>query len=356
MIAPRNGSRRGQANLGKRNAITPVPIGDNPAVKASLDAALRVIQIEQEALAALLERLQKGNGGGFEQAVELMLQCRGRVVVTGMGKSGLIARKISATLVSTGTPALFLHPAEAAHGDLGMMAPGDLLLVLSYGGNTEEIEQPVAMAKRLGLPVLAMTGNRSSTLAQIADAVLDARVEREACPLNLTPTASTTAMMALGDALAIALLERRGFTAEDFARLHPGGSLGKKLQRVESLMRTGEAVPRVGPATPTTDAIYEMSRKGLGMTAVVAEDGRVAGIVTDGDLRRLMQQRKKEALDLTCEQFMTRNPATVEKTEFAATALRILEDRKITSLLVVDPQGRLEGVLHLHDLWTTQLF
>ena len=342
--------------MGKRSASKPVPAGENPAARASLDAALRVIQVEQEALAALLERLQKGQGEGLEQAVELILGCRGRVVVTGMGKSGLIARKISATLVSTGTPALFLHPAEAAHGDLGMIARGDLLFVLSYGGETDEIREPVTMAKRLGLAVLAMTGNVNSSLAQLADAVLDVSVEREACPLNLTPTASTTAMMALGDALAIALLERRGFTAEDFAQLHPGGSLGKKLQRVESLMRTGAAVPRVAPATPTTDAIYEMSRKGLGMTAVVAEDGRVVGIVTDGDLRRLMQHRKKEALDLTCEQFMTRNPATVEKTEFAATALRILEDRKITSLLVVDPQGRLEGVLHLHDLWTTHLF
>jgi arabinose-5-phosphate isomerase len=212
------------------------------------------------------------------------------------------------------------------------------------------------MAKRLGLPVLAMTGNLSSTLAQTADAVLDVRVEREACPLNLTPTASTAAMMALGDALAIALLERRGFTAEDFAVLHPGGSLGKKLRRVESLMRTGEAIPRVGPATPAFDAIYEMSRKRLGMTAVVGDDNRLLGVITDGDLRRLLEQRNKEALDLTCEQFMTRNPATVGKNEFAAGALRILEERKITSLLVVDPEGRLEGVLHLHDLWTTQLF
>ena len=342
--------------MGKRNAITPVPVGDNPAVKASLDAALRVIQVEQEALASLLDRLQRSNGDGFAQAVELILHCTGRVVITGMGKSGLIARKISATLVSTGTPALFLHPAEAAHGDLGMIARGDLLFVLSYGGETDEIREPVTMAKRLGLPVVAMTGNLSSSLAQLADAVLDVSVEREACPLNLTPTASTTAMMALGDALAIALLERRGFTAEDFARLHPGGSLGKKLQRVGSLMRTGAAIPRVGPATPASDAIREMSSKGLGMTAVVAEDGRLLGIITDGDLRRLVQQHGKGALDLTCEQFMTRNPVTVEKIEIAATALRILEDRKLTSLLVVDPEGRLEGVLHLHDLWTTQLF
>ena len=324
--------------------------------KTAREAARRVLEIECAALAALLERLQGSNGDRLEQAVELMLDCRGRVVVAGMGKSGLIARKISATLASTGTPALFLHPAEAAHGDLGMMTPGDLLFVLSYGGQTEEIEQPVAMAKRLGLPILAMTGNLRSSLARIADVVLDVRVEREACPLNLTPTASTTAMMALGDALAIALFERRGFTAEDFARLHPGGRLGKKLQRVENLMRTGAAIPRVRPTTSTTDAIYEMSRKGLGMTTVVADGDQLVGIITDGDLRRLLQRRKKDALDLTCVEFMTRSPATIRKTELAATALRILEERKITSLAVVDDRGRLEGVLHLHDLWTTQLF
>jgi len=218
------------------------------------------------------------------------------------------------------------------------------------------ISSPVAMAKRLGLPIVAMTGNLHSSLAGLADAALDVHVEREACPLNLTPTASTTAMMALGDALAIALLERRGFSTEDFARLHPGGSLGKKLQRVEALMRTGAAIPRVGPATAASDAIYEMSRKGLGMTAVVAQDERVVGIITDGDLRRLLQQRKQDALDLVCEQFMTRSPATIRKSELAAAALRILEERKITSLPVVDERGRLEGVLHLHDLWTTQLF
>jgi arabinose-5-phosphate isomerase len=321
-----------------------------------LAAARRVIQVERDALDSLLSHLREGDASGFERAVELILACQGRVVVTGMGKSGLIGRKISATLVSTGTPALFLHPAEAAHGDLGMIARSDLLLVLSYGGKTEEIEHPVAMAQRLGLPIVVMTGNAGSSLARLADAVLDTRVDREACPLNLTPTASTVAMMAMGDALAIALLERRGFTAGDFAQLHPGGTLGKKLRRVESLMRSGGSVPRVGPGTVASEAIYEMSRKGLGMTAVVAENDRLLGVITDGDLRRLMQQRKKEALDLTCEQFMTRNPATITKTEFAATALRLMEDRKITSLLVVDSRGRLEGVLHLHDLWTTQLF
>ena len=320
------------------------------------EVARRVMEIERDALTAVLERLRGSNGDRFEQAIGLLLECRGRVVVTGMGKSGLIARKISSTLASTGTPALFLHSGEAAHGDLGMMAKGDLLLVLSYGGETEEIEQPVSTAKRLGLPVLVMTGNITSNLARLADAVLDVSVEREACPLNLTPTASTTAMTALGDALAIALLERRGFTAEDFARLHPGGSLGRKLQSVENLMRTGDQIPRVRPETPVPDAIYEMSRKGLGMTAVVGDDNKLLGIVTDGDLRRLMQQRKKEALDLTCGEFMTRTPATIRRTELAATALRVLEERKITALAVVDAEGRLEGVLHLHDLWTTQLF
>jgi len=328
----------------------------SPAVASSLDAARRVLEVERDAIDSLLRHLRESNSDGFEKAVELILACPGRVVVTGMGKSGLIGRKISATLVSTGTPALFLHPAEAAHGDLGMIAKSDLLLVLSYGGRTEEIEHPVAMAKRLGLPVVVMTGNINSSLARLADAALDIRVEREACPLNLTPTASTIAMMALGDALAITLLERRGFTEGDFAQLHPGGTLGKKLQRVEALMRTGNAIPRVGPSTLASEAIYEMSRKGLGMTAVVAENDKLLGVITDGDLRRLMQQRKKEALDLTCEQFMTRSPATIAKTEFAATALRVLEERKITSLLVVDSRGRLEGVLHLHDLWTTQLF
>jgi arabinose-5-phosphate isomerase len=326
------------------------------ASETARDAARRVLEIERDALSGLLERLGGSNGARLDEAVELMLACRGRVVVAGMGKSGLIARKISATLASTGTPALFLHPAEAAHGDLGMMAKGDLLLALSYGAETGEIQRLIGMAKGLGLPVLLMTGSPGSNLARVADAVLDVRVAREACPLNLTPTASTTAMMALGDALAIALFERRGFTAEDFARLHPGGSLGKKLQRVESLMRTGAAIPRVHPTTPATEAIYEMSRKGLGMTTVVADSDKLVGIITDGDLRRLLQQRKKDALDLTCEQFMTRSPATIRKTELAATALRILEERKITSLPVVDERGRLEGVLHLHDLWTTQLF
>ncbi|MFQ5779129.1 MAG: SIS domain-containing protein, partial [Terriglobia bacterium] len=257
---------------------------------------------------------------------------------------------------STGTPAFFLHPAEAAHGDLGMLVKGDVLLPLSYGGETDEINQLLPTAKRLGVPIVALTGNGRSALAAAADVVLDISVDREACSLNLTPTASTAVMMALGDALAIALLERRGFKEEDFARLHPGGRLGKKLQRVENLMHTGDDVPRVSPATPMPDVIYEMSRKGLGMTTVVEDSNQVAGIITDGDLRRLMQNRKDEALHLTAGDAMSKNPVTLPKSELAATALRLMEERKITSIAVVDSDRRLQGVLHLHDLWTTQLF
>ncbi len=325
----------------------------------SLKIARRVLQTELEALEGLLQRLDKT----FEEAVELVFAAPGRVVVTGMGKSGLIGQKIAATFASTGTPSFFLHPAEAAHGDLGMIVRGDLLLALSYSGETEEINQLLPAAKRLGIPVIALTGNGKSTLAQAADAVLDIRVEREACSLNLAPTASTTAMLAMGDALAIALLERRGFKEEDFALLHPGGRLGKKLQKVEDLMHTGDQLPCVSPSTLMPDVIYEMSRKGLGLTAVVEDShpagsgaGRLAGVITDGDLRRLMQKRKKGILELTAADCMTKNPTTVPGTELAGAALRLMEERKITSILVVDSQRRLQGVIHVHDLWTTQLF
>jgi arabinose-5-phosphate isomerase len=229
-------------------------------------------------------------------------------------------------------------------------------VALSYGGETEEINQLLPASKRLGVGVIAFTGNLGSTLAQAADLVLDISVDREACPHNLAPTASTAAMMALGDALAIALLERRGFKEEDFAALHPAGRLGKKLQRVEALMHKGDAVPRVTPATRMPDVIYEMSKKGLGMTAVVDNAKKVVGVITDGDLRRLMQRRKKDALDLTAGECMTRNPTTILRKELATTALRLMEERKITSVLVVDAEQRLEGVIHIHDLWTTQMF
>ena len=322
----------------------------------SLETARKVLQTELEALQGLLKRLGGADGKSFWPAGEGVFCCTSRVIVTGMGKSGIIGQKIAATFASTGTPAFFLHPAEAAHGDVGMLVKGDVLVAMSYGGETEEITQLLPTAKRLGIGVIVLTGNKKSTLAQAADVVLDISVEREACSLNLAPTASTAAMMAMGDALAIALLERRGFKEEDFARRHPGGRLGKQLQRVEALMHTGDDLPRVSPSTPMPDVIYEMSRKGLGLAAVVEDSRKLVGIITDGDLRRLMQKRKDEALHLTAGEAMSRAPVTLPKTELAATALRLMEERKITSILVVDDQQRLEGVLHLHDLWTTQLF
>src|SRR5271169_7157393 len=296
----------------------------------------------------------------FERAVEMLYGCGGRVVVTGMGKSGLVARKVAATLSSTGTPALFLHPAEAVHGDLGMLVRGDVVLALSSSGETEEIVALLPTIKRLGLGLIAMTGDslngtaKLSTLAQAADVALDCSVAQEACSLGLAPTASTTTMLALGDALALALAEKRGFKEEDFADLHPGGKLGKKLARVASLMHSGDAVPRVAPATLMPDVIYEMSRKKLGVTAVV-EGERLVGIVSDGDLRRLLEQRGKDALDLTAGDCMTRTPKTIGPQEFAATALARMEEMKITSLVVVDSAGRLQGILHLHDLWGTEM-
>jgi len=318
----------------------------------SLETARRVLRIEAEALQELEARLDSG----FERAVEVLLACKGRVVVTGMGKSGLIGRKIAATFSSTGTPSVFLHPAEALHGDLGMLQPGDAVLAVSYGGETEEIVALLATMKRLGLPLVTLTGNTHSTLAQASDVALDTSVREEACSLNLAPTASTTAAMALGDALAIALLERRGFNHDDFAALHPGGRLGKKLLRVRELMHAGEKLPSVMPSVKMPDVIYEMSRKGLGMTTVVNASGRLAGIITDGDLRRLMQQRSGAVLELSAEECMTANPVTIAADEFASAALRLMEQRKITSVVVLDGARRVAGVVHLHDLWTLELF
>jgi arabinose-5-phosphate isomerase len=318
----------------------------------SLETARRVLRIEAEAIEGLIERLDER----FNRAVELLFGCQGRVVVTGMGKSGLIGRKIAATFASVGTPALFLHPAEALHGDLGMLVEGDALVAISYGGDTEEILQLLEPAKRLAIPLVTLTGKPNSPLARASDVVLDIGVKEEACSLNLAPTASTAAALAMGDALAIALLERRGFREEDFARLHPAGRIGKRLQKVESLMHTGENLPRVSPATPIPDVIYEISRKGLGMAAVVEDSNRLAGIITDGDLRRLMERRKERALELTAAECMTPNPVTIRRTELAAAALRLMEQRKITSVLVVDEADRVEGVVHIHDLWTLELF
>jgi arabinose-5-phosphate isomerase len=329
-----------------------------------------VVRIEAEALRALADRIAGPMANSFDRAIELMDACRGRVVVTGMGKSGIIARKIAATLSSIGTPALFMHPVDAVHGDLGMVVRGDVVLALSASGETEEILRLLATIKRLQVPLISMTGDaicaneagrsgrlaRSgfSTLAEAADVALDCSVAKEACSLGLAPTASTTAMLALGDALAVALSEKRGFKEEDFANLHPGGKLGKKLARVESLMHTGDDVPKVAANTPMSDVIYEMSRKKLGMTTVV-EGQMLLGVISDGDLRRLLERRGKDVLDLTAAECMTREPKTISANEFAATALALMEEKKITSLVVVDGNRKLEGVVHLHDLWGTEM-
>jgi arabinose-5-phosphate isomerase len=330
------------------------------------------VRIEAQALCALADRMAGPMAEAFQRAVDLILGCAGRVVVTGMGKSGLIARKIAATLSSTGTPALYLHPVEALHGDLGMVVRGDVVLALSASGETEEILALLATIKRLRVSLIAMTGDRMggwalqikesgvrpqpkcSTLAEAADVALDCSITEEACSLGLAPTASTTTMLALGDALAVTLSQKRGFREEDFATLHPGGKLGKRLARVESLMHTGDALPRVSPGTRMPDVIYEMSRKQLGATAVV-EGEKLVGIISDGDLRRLLEKRGKDALDLTAGEAMTGNPRTIPAGEFAATALALMEEKKITSLMVVDEAGKLEGILHLHDLWGTEL-
>jgi arabinose-5-phosphate isomerase len=318
----------------------------------SLETAKRVLRIESEAIAGLIDRLD----ARFEKAVETLFACKGRVVVTGMGKSGLIGRKISATFASVGTPSFFLHAAEAAHGDLGMLASDDVVLAISISGETQELLDMIETLKRLGVLLVTLTANLRSTLAAASDVVLDIAVKEEACSLNLAPTASIAAALAMGDALAISLLERRGFKEHDFAALHPGGKLGKRLRRLESLMHSGDDLPCVGPAAKMPDVIYEMSRKGLGLTAVVDGDKKLLGIITDGDLRRMMEQRRKDVLDLAAAECMTKNPTTLGPGELAASALRIMEQKRITSVLVVDLDHRLQGVVHIHDLWTLQLF
>lgn len=325
-----------------------------------------VVRIEAEALRALADRIAGPMALAFEDAVTLLHGCAGRVVVTGMGKSGIIARKIAATLSSTGTPAMFLHPAEAIHGDLGMLVRGDVVMALSLSGGTEEILRLIATIKRLQVKLISMTGDELypggakalSTLAAAADVALDCSIAQEACGLGLAPTASTTTMLALGDALAVQLAEQRGFKAEDFADLHPGGKLGKKLARVHQLMHSGDDLPRVSPRAKMTDVIYEMSRKKLGLTTV-ADGDKLLGVISDGDLRRQLEKHSrtlgsKDVLDLTAEECMTRAPKTILPEEFAQTALSIMEEKKITSLAVVDKAGKLQGILHLHDLWGTE--
>ena len=326
--------------------------------------AENVVRIEAAALRALADRIAGPMAQDFECAINLLYGCAGRVVVTGMGKSGLIARKVAATLSSTGTPALYLHPAEALHGDLGMVVRGDAVVAMSASGETGEILQLLATVKRLGDPLITLTcddlysasaaDKRRSTLAQAADVALDCSVTTEACSFGLAPTASTTTMLALGDALAVALSQKRGFKEEDFANLHPGGKLGKRLTRASVLMHSGDALPRVTPSTPIGQVIYEMSCKGLGMTTVV-EAGKLVGVISDGDLRRLLERHGKDVFDLTASQCMTRQPKTIDPDSFAIAALDIMEQKKITSLPVVNDSGVLLGVLHLHDLWGTQM-
>ena len=315
-----------------------------------LTLARKVLQTEAAAVLALVERLDDR----FAEAVALICRCKGRVIVTGMGKSGIICRKIAATLASTGTPAFFLHPAEAVHGDLGVIQADDVVIAMSYSGETEELTRVLETLKRIGAPLIALTGGTKSTLAQAANVALDCSVSEEACPMNLVPTASTTAALAMGDALAMTVLVEKGFKPEDFANLHPGGKLGKKLMRVDQLMSAGEALPVVQLHAAMRDVIYEMSRKKLGMTAVLEKDGRLAGIITDGDLRRKMSTTPN-ILDLTARDVMTTNPVAIPLTTMAAEALALMEQRKITSIVVIDADRRVEGVVHLHDLWRTGL-
>ena len=309
--------------------------------------ARKVLQTEAAAILALVGRLD----GAFDRAVDLLRQCRGRVILTGMGKSGIISQKIAATLTSTGTAAFFLHPAEAIHGDLGAIQADDVVVALSYSGETDEILRLIETIRRLGAKLVTITGTPRSTLAQTADVTLDCSVEEEACPMNLVPTASTTAAIAIGDALAMTLLVEKGFREEDFARLHPGGKIGKRFMRVESLMHAGPLCPIVTTDTPMRDVIYEMSSKKLGMACVVDAAGTLAGIVTDGDLRRHME-RAADILEQSAGDLMTPEPVSIPPATLAAEALLVMEQRKITSLVVVD-EGRVAGVVHLHDLWRT---
>ena len=313
-----------------------------------LSLARKVLQTEAAAVLALVDRVDER----FARAVELIRDCKGRVIVTGMGKSGIICRKIAATLASTGTPAFFLHPAEAVHGDLGVIQADDVVIAMSYSGETEELTRVFETLKRIGAPLIAITGGMLSTLATAANVALDCGVSEEACPMNLVPTASTTAALALGDALAMTVLVEKGFRPEDFANLHPGGKLGKRLMRVHQLMSTGDALPVVQLHTTMRDVIYEMSRKKLGMTTVLEKDGRLSGIITDGDLRRKMATTPN-IMDLTARDVMTVNPVAVPRVTMAVEALALMEQRKITSIVVIDDDRRVEGVVHLHDLWRT---
>jgi len=321
------------------------------ALHPAIAEAKRVLEVEAAAILGLVAHLDRS----FVEAVEMIAVSSGRVVTMGVGKSGIICKKISATLASTGTPSFFMHPTEAFHGDLGMLVRGDIVLAVSNSGETEELVRVLPSIKRIGAEMIAITGNPASTLARGADRHLNAAISKEACPLGLAPTASTTATLALGDALAMALLVRRGFKEEDFGFLHPGGKLGKRFLRVHELMHGGNDLPLVRETTVMRDVIYEMSRKGFGIAAVTSEDGTMRGVISDGDLRRLLEQ-DEQVLRRTAGESMKRNPITIAGSELASAALQLMEERKITSLFVVTEGGRVEGIIHIHDLWGLELF
>lgn len=321
------------------------------ATDLSLGTAIRVLQSEAEAVRKLIARLDES----FLRAVDIAAGCTGKIAVTGMGKSGIICKKIAATLSSTGSPAIFLHAAEAVHGDLGLLGRSDVVLAISKSGETPEILQILNVARRLGLPLIAFSGEPQSTLSRLADVSIDVSVEEEACPFGLAPTTSTTAAMAMGDALAMALTKRKGFRLEDFANVHPAGAIGKKLLRVADLMHRGGEVPRVLESTPMADVIYEMSSKALGITSVTDEAGKLSGVISDGDLRRLLQ-KGPDPLGRTAGECMSRNPKTITENQLTTAALARMEELKITSLIVVDAASTVIGVIHIHDLWRTQMF
>jgi arabinose-5-phosphate isomerase len=311
-----------------------------------------VLRIEARAVESLIDRLDQN----FARAVDLLYKTRSRIIVIGMGKSGLVGRKIAATLASCGTPAMFIHPAEAGHGDLGMILKQDVIIAVSYSGETREIVDLLGFIKRIGVKLICITGDPRSRIARYSDIILDSRVETEAEPSGLIPTASSTAALALGDALAIALMKKKGFGEKDFAFVHPKGAIGKKLLRVEHLMHKGAGIPRVRPETPMPDVIEEMTRKKLGMTCVVSEGGALAGVITDGDLRRMIRKYRESLLGKTAAECMTVDPITIGRSDLATEALNLMERKKITSIVILDKAGKIEGIIHLHDLWRTEMF
>lgn len=311
-----------------------------------------VLEIEAKAVASLVPRLDEH----FVRAVDLLSKIKSRVIVTGMGKSGIIGRKIAATLASCGTPALFIHPADAGHGDLGMILKDDVILAISYSGETKEISDLLDFIKRIGVKLIAITGNRKSRIAKYSDIVLDAKVEREAGPKDMVPTASSTAALALGDALAIALMKKKGFGEEDYAFFHPKGQLGKKFVKVEMLMHSGGEIPCVSMDTPMIQVIEEMTNKKLGMTCVVDEKKTLHGVITDGDLRRMIKKHQENIFQKNARDCMSPNPVTISREGLATEALNLMEDKKITSLVIKNKQGKVEGIIHLHDLWRTEMF